>query len=253
MSTLARRALLMGATAVCLTFSAAAIGLSFTWGGGEQVRGDGKVARESRTVGSFEAISLAGHFELKVRQSDTPRVELEADGNLLPYVETKVVDGRNGKTLEIGVKRGYSLYSSKPLRIEVDAATLQALAIAGSGKAEIESMKADSLKFAVAGSGSVTALKLDTAKLTLSIAGSGDIVAGGRAAEMGVSIAGSGDVRARELASDEVKVSISGSGNADVQVAKKLKVSIAGSGDVRYLGEPQMETSVAGSGSVRKL
>jgi hypothetical protein len=250
---LIRRTLFTGAAAAALSFSAAAMAWSFSIGGGEQVKGDGKIARESRSVSGFDGISLSGNFELKVKQSGTPRVELEGDGNLLPYVETKVVEGRKGKTLEISVKRGYNVYSKQPLKIEVDLATLRAVGIAGSGKAEVDSFKSEVLDFSVAGSGTVLAPRVEAGKLSMSIAGSGDIVTGGKAAEASVSIAGSGDVKASELAADEVKVSISGSGDAAVQAIKKLKVSIAGSGDVRYSGNPEMSTSIAGSGSVKKL
>lgn len=250
---LIRRTLFTGAAALALSFSAGAIGWSFNWGSGETVKGDGKPSREARQVGEFDAISLAGHFELKVRQGGAQRVELEADGNLLPYVETRVVDGRKGKTLEISVKRGYNVQSRQPLKIEVDVAQLRAIGIAGSGKAEVDSFKSDKMDLSVAGSGTVIAPRLTADKVSMSIAGSGDIVAGGKAAEVGVSIAGSGDVKAAELAGDEVKVSIAGSGDAQVQAQKKLKVSISGSGDVRYTGAAEVSSSVAGSGSVKKL
>ena len=100
MSKLVRRTLFTGATALALSFSAAALGWSYTWGG-EAVSGDGNARRETRSVASFDALSLSGPIEVKLRQGGTQRVELEADGNLLPYVETKVVEGRHGKTLEI--------------------------------------------------------------------------------------------------------------------------------------------------------
>lgn len=252
MSKFVRRTFFTGATALALSFSAAALGWSYTWGG-EAVSGDGNARRETRSVASFDALSLSGPIEVKLRQGGTQRVELEADGNLLPYVETKVVEGRHGKTLEIGVKRGYQLQSRQPLRVEIDLPSLRAAGIAGSGKLAIEAMRSDELKLAVAGSGSVDARKLETGKVSLSISGSGDIRADGSARELLASIAGSGDVKARELVSEEVKVSIAGSGDAEVQANKRLKVSIAGSGDVRYTGEAQVESSIAGSGSVRKL
>lgn len=253
MSILLRRTLFTAATAVCLSFSAAALGWSFTWGGGEQIHGDGKTAREARKLANFDAISVAGHFEVVVRQSSISRVEVEADGNLLPYIETAVVAGRQGTTLEIGVKRGFSLDSKKPLRIEVDTASLRALNMAGSGKVHIEALKTDSLVLATAGSGHINAAKLEANKLSLSIAGSGDVMASGKAAALDVSIAGSGNTRARDLVSDEVTVSIAGSGDAEVHAVRKLKAKIAGSGSVRYLGDPQVESKVFGSGSVRKL
>lgn len=250
---LIRRTLFTGAAALALSFSAAAVGWSFTWGGGEQVKGDGKLARETRQLGAFDAVSLAGHFDVRIKQSGTQRVELEADGNLLPYVETRVIESSKGRTLEIGVKRGYNVQSRQPLKVEIDMAQLRAVGIAGSGRTEIDSFKSEKLDLSVAGSGTVIAPRLDAGKLSMSIAGSGDIVAGGKATEVGVSIAGSGDVKAAELSGDEVKVSISGSGDAQVQAQKKLKVSIAGSGDVRYSGAAEVSTSVAGSGSVKKL
>lgn len=250
---LIRRTLFTGAAALGLTFSAAALGWSMNWGSGEKIHGDGKVARETRSVSGFDGITLSGPFELKVKQSGTPRVDLEADGNLLPYVETRVVETSKGKMLEIGVKRGFWVYSRQTLKVEVDMASLRAISIAGSGKAVVDGFKSERLDFSVAGSGSVSAPRLDAGKLSMSIAGSGDIMAGGKANELGVSIAGSGDVKAMDLLAEEVKVSISGSGDAQVQAGKTLKVSIAGSGDVRYRGDAQVNTSIAGSGSVKKL
>lgn len=235
------------AAAAAVTLSAGAL----AWGQ-EQVKGDGKIVKEARQLDSFDSIALAGPFELKLRQSPTQRVELEADSNLLPLVETRVVSGLRGKTLEVQVKKGYAVYAKQPLRIAVDAATLRRLAIAGSGKAEIEALKAEKLDFDVAGSGSVRAPSLEAGELKMSVAGSGDIRAAGKASELEVSIAGSGDVRAFDLAVDEVKVSIAGSGDAEVQANKKLKVSIAGSGDVRHTGTAEPSTSVAGSGSVKR-
>jgi Putative auto-transporter adhesin, head GIN domain len=248
-----RRILFTGAAAIALSFSAAALGWSLNWGSGELVKGDGKAAREKRELTGFDGISLSGDIELKVRQNGSSRIEIEGDANLLPYVETRVVDSRSGKSLEIGIKRGYAIHARQPLRVEVDMPSLRALGIAGSGKAEIEAFKSDQLDFSVAGSGTVVAPRIDAKQVKLSIAGSGDILAVGKSAALTVSISGSGDVKSAELASDEVSVTIAGSGNAQVQAIKKLKVNIAGSGDVRYAGSPEITKSVAGSGSIAKL
>lgn len=252
-SQILRRTLFTGAAAAALTFSAAALPFSFNWSGGERIKGSGTVAREARDVNGFEAIRLAGPFDVVVRQQATHRVSLEADGNLLPYVETRVVDGNKGKVLEIGVKRGYQLMSHQALKVEIDLPTLRAVALAGSGKVTMDALKVGVLDVSVAGSGTVKAGQLQADKLSISVAGSGDVMADGRSTELGVSIAGSGDVKLADLVADEVKVSISGSGDATVQANRKLKVSIAGSGDVRYRGEAEVNSSIAGSGSVKKL
>ncbi|MBH9553930.1 head GIN domain-containing protein [Inhella gelatinilytica] len=250
--TFARRLFLSSVAAAALVGSAAAVAWTFQTGDGTVVRGDGQVKREARALTGFDAIAVSGGVELKVRQAGASRVELEADGNLLPYVETQVVNGAKGRTLEIKVKRGYTVQSRQPLRIEVDLPELRALAVAGSGSADVQAFKTEALKISVAGSGTVKAPQLEAGSVQMNVSGTGDVHVGGRAKEAQVSVAGSGDVVADQLAADAVKVSIAGSGDVNVQANKTLKVSIAGSGSVVYSGTAEVSQSIAGSGSVTR-
>lgn len=248
-----RRLFALAACGLLLTAALPASAWNWNWGKGERVRGNGEVVTEARSLGDFDAISLHGDLNAVVRQAGSVKVELRADKNLLPYLETRVVDGAKGRTLEIGPKRGYDPVGTVPLTVSVDLPSLRAVSIAGSGKVRVEAFKASGrFDGSIAGSGDLQLDGLQADQVFLSIAGSGDVVATGRASELQASIAGSGDVKALGLATNEAKISISGSGDAQVQVAQKLKVSIAGSGDVRYLGSPEVSSSVAGSGSVRR-
>lgn len=233
-----------------------AMGAAQAWSwsiGTERVSGSGELATETRDVGGFDAISITGGFKVQVRQASTHRVEVKTDKNLLPYLETKVVDGSKGRTLEIGPKRGYSLNASNTPIITIDMAQLRAVAIAGSGDVRVEAMKTAELDASIAGSGDIRFDELNAERLALKIAGSGDIVASGRAANLNVSVSGSGDVKARGLVAEDAKVRIAGSGDVVVQANKKLDISIAGSGGVSYLGNPEISMHTAGSGTVRKL
>lgn len=226
---------------------------AWNWSSGERVTGNGDVTTESREPGAFDAISLSGGFQVLVRQGAGTKVEVQADRNLLPYIETRVVEGSKGRTLEIGTKKGVWLSTSNTPAFVIEMPTLRAVAVAGSGKVRVEAMKAAGVDASIAGSGDIRFDKLDAERLGMKVAGSGDIVAIGRAGTAQVSIAGSGDVKAAELAAEEVKVSIAGSGDAQVNATRRLNVSIAGSGDVRYVGAPDISSSIAGSGKIRKL
>jgi hypothetical protein len=188
-----------------------------------------------------------------VRQGAATKVELKADKNLLALIETKVVEGSKGRTLEISAKRGYRLASTVTPVITLDMVQLRTLAVAGSGNIAVEAMKTPSVDASIAGSGDIRFVDLSSDRLGVKVSGSGDVAASGRTGSLDISIAGSGDVKLRALAADEVKVSIAGSGDAQVQAIKTLKVSIAGSGDVGYVGSPVISNSIAGNGSVRKL
>lgn len=251
-----RRQLLTCLAATSLLAGASAAGAwtwSWSFGSGERVQGSGVLGSESRTPGPFEAIVVAGHFGVRVRQSGAEAIEIKADANLLPLIETRVVEGRSGRVLEVGVKRGFAVESKTAPVVTIDVRTLHALTLAGSGDVKLESLKADRLDASVTGSGDLALSDVQVQRLGIKVAGSGDVAASGRAALLTVSIAGSGDVKAAQLEASEVKVSVAGSGDAQVHALHDLKASIAGSGDVRYRGSPRVESSIAGSGSVRRL
>lgn len=243
-----RRLFALGLATAALCGSAHA--WSWNWGGkGERVTGNGEIATEARDVSGFDSISLSGGFNVQIRQGTGGKVELKADRNLLPYIDTQL----DGRTLRIQPKKGFNLSHKTTPSFTIEMPTLRGLSVAGSGTIKVDPIKAGSVEAAIAGSGDIRFAQLDAERLAMKVSGSGDIVVAGRAAQAAVSIAGAGDVKAADFAADEVKVSIAGSGDAQVQATKTLNVSIAGSGDVKYVGSPEIKTSIAGSGRVSKI
>lgn len=218
----------------------------------DTVRGSGKAASEQRNVAEFQAIGLSGSMDLTVRQGATQSVQVEADDNLLPLLETVVETGSNGATLQVRWAKGKSLYTRSKVHVTVVVPKLTALAASGSGDLKVEAFNTPVLKLAIAGSSDARMNNLTVGDLVVSISGSGDVAANGTAGKVMVSIAGSGDVRLGELKADDVSVTIAGSGDAAVNANKTLNVRIAGSGDVSYTGNAAVKSRVAGSGSVTK-
>lgn len=216
-------------------------------------QGSGRVASESRTVGDFQAIALSGAMDLVVRQGTPPSLQVQADDNLLPLLETVVEPGRHGATLQVRWKAGtYNMKQRSKVRVTAVVPQLSALSAAGAGDLKVESFKTPSLQLALSGTGEVRLDDLSADELGVRISGSGSVAGKGAAAKVKINIAGSGDVRLLDLRADDVTVSIAGSGDAAVNAHKTLQVSIAGSGDVVYTGDAEVKRSVAGSGSVRK-
>ena len=214
--------------------------------------GSGRPATESRSLADFQAVAVRGSMDLVVRQGSTQSVQLQADDNLLPLLETVVEQTSNGATLLVRWKKGQSLHTRSKVLVTVVVPKLAALSAAGSGDIRVEAFNTPALKLSLSGSGDARLQGLTTEELGLSISGSSDVVASGSATRLKISIAGSGDVRMADLKSDEVTVSIAGSGDAAVNANKTLEVTIAGSGDVSYTGNAAVKSRVAGSGSVNK-
>jgi hypothetical protein len=216
------------------------------------VAGSGTPRSESRAVSGFQAIALNGSIKLVLRQGAREALELRADDNLLPLIETRVVNRAGVSTLEIGPRRGTNLAPRSEVMATVDVLTLAALSVNGSGDVVCDELKTPALRVHLAGSGKLALRGLAADELALKLSGSGEAQIKGRAGKLQVSIAGSGDVDAGGLEADDVTVGIAGSGDVGVNARKTLAVSIAGSGDVAYSGTAVVTSSVAGSGRIRK-
>ena len=240
-----RRAAFIAPLLCCLALAPALVHLPSQ---AATVQGSGTSANETRSVAEFQTIALSGSMDLVVRQGALLSVQVQADDNLLPLLET-VVEG-NG--LQVRWKKGQSIYTRAKVLVTVVVPKLTGLAVAGSGDVRLGAFSTPTLQLSLSGSGNASLEALTTDDLGIRISGSGDVSGKGTAAKLKVSIAGSGDVRLADLRGDDVTVSIAGSGNAAVNAQKTLQVSIAGSGDVTYTGNAQVKSSVAGSGSVRR-
>lgn len=221
-------------------------------GVGGRVTGLGNLADENRAVTGFPAIALRASMKLVLRQGMREGIELRADDNILPLIETTAVDRGGLSTLEITAGKGASFSSRNSIVAPLDLVTLCALTVSGSGEVVGDALKTSGLPVAVNGSGIVRLNQLVADEVSAKAAGSGDIEFGGRTGKLGISISGSGDVKTRALEADDVTVNVAGSGEADVSARKTPTVAIAGSGDVSYRGEAVVKSPIAGSGNVTK-
>ena len=241
------RTLFLSATMAVAVAGAATLALA-----ADRTVGSGQVKTEQRPASGFQAVEADGSIDVVLRQGTREGVEVRADDNLLPLVETEVVERSGVPTLRIRTARGASFHTRQGIVVTVDLVALTSVTMNGSGDLRAERLQAPALRLNIHGSSDARIGQLGTDELSLNIAGSGDVKAGGSARALTVAIAGSGGVDTRELASEDVKVSIAGSGSARVNARRDLQVSIAGSGEVSYTGDPTLHRSIIGSGSVRK-
>jgi hypothetical protein len=214
--------------------------------------GSGRSASETRSLGDFQAVSLNGSIDIVVRQGAQQQVQVQADDNLLPLLETSVESGKNGQTLQVRWKKGESIYHRGKVLVTVVVPKLSGLASSGASDMRVEAFTTPALQVSLSGSGDARLDGLNTEDLSISISGSGDVSGKGSATKLSVSIAGSGNVKFDAMRADDVQVAIAGSGDALVNAQRTLNVRIAGSGDVSYVGNAALKSSVAGSGSVSR-
>jgi len=217
----------------------------------EKINGKGEVVTEYRTVTGFAGIDLAIDGKVYYTQGPDYSLMVEAQENLMRYIQTFVDDGR----LVIREKPGMSLGKHEPIIFRITAPSVSGIWISGSGNFYVlNTWTGENLEAGISGSGKISITSLDTRSIQVRISGSGDLtVSGGFADSEHLQISGSGNVDLRQVISIYTSATISGSGDIYTQVSDLLDATIAGSGSIYYLGQPVIKAHISGSGKVVKL
>lgn len=222
------------------------------WNNSQKVTGNKDVQQQTRTVNSYDRVAVTGMMEVQLIAGKEGRIDLEAESNLMEYIETEVSNGQ----LKIAVQKGYNLEPSRnyPIKITVPFEDLDAVTLTGSGHIKNSDLiRARSFKVTVTGSGNMN-LNLDVEELEGTVTGSGDVKLRGRAQTLNCTVTGSGDFLAYDLQTEKVKASVTGSGDIEVSVENELAARVSGSGDIKYKGNPDKQNfKTSGSGSVSKI
>ncbi len=212
------------------------------------IRGSGNVLEEERDLSSVTGVTLAMGGTLNIELGEEQQLRVEAEDNLIPYIETNIV----GSMLEIGVRHGMAIHPTRPIDLYLTVPALDQVLLAGSGTIQWPEAEGQELSLTLSGSGAIRLGEVQVEDLRVVLSGSGDVsLSGGRVDSQWVTVSGSGAYEAEDVESATAHVDITGSGTVTISVHSHLRVTIAGSGEVRYLGDPVLDrVSITGSGSL---
>ncbi len=236
---------LLSLSLVFVTISCAA-----QWG--KKIKGNGNVVTIERNVGDYDAISVAGWYDVDLVEGKEGKLTLEGESNLLTHIKTEVKNGR----LVIKIENGCNLKPASPrntIKITVPVEDISSISLSGSGDIVGKTtIKADDFKTSMSGSGDIT-LAIEADAINTSMSGSGDIKLSGRTNSFEARVSGSGDIKAYTLEADHVEATVSGSADIKITANKSLKARVSGSGDISYRGNPdKVDTKSSGSGDISK-
>jgi hypothetical protein len=238
------------------------------FGGG--IRGSGNVVEEARPVSGVTAVSLATLGDLTIELGDTESFRIEAEDNLLEYIETDV---RNGE-LSIRLRPNTMVNPSVPVRYYLTVSGLDEISISSSGDVFAPDLEAERFSINLSSSGDLQMGDLQTQVLDVKISSSGDVnmgqlsadtldvnlsssgdltIAGGDVTSQDVNLSSSGDYTARDLKSQRATVNLSSSGAATIWVEETLEARVNSSGDLYYRGNPTVDARTNSSGDVVRI
>jgi hypothetical protein len=216
---------------------------------GKRVKGNGNVKTEERTESGYTGIESGSDFDTYVGIGPYS-IKIEAEENILPYIETFVDNGM----LKIHTKEGFWLKPRRSVKIYVTAPRLTKIITNGNGDLTSTTKITDSSRIDLrVGGNADMKVEVDAPEIDAELNGNGDIEVKGQTRNFQCKTTGNGHIAAMDLKTEAAKVEIYGNGNADIFASVKLDVSIGGNGNVRYKGDAQTSTHITGNGNVKKV
>lgn len=226
------------------------------------IGGNNQVVSETRQLVSFNEVDNEGTFNVYISHDTVFSARVEAESNLVPYIQTIV----NGNTLRISTRE--NLKNNQPMNVYVTTPIIKGATLSGSGTVMLDSLDTDFLDVVLSGSGKISGyattnqlntrisgsgnitLESYTNSSNINISGSGDIGLTGESSSGSFTISGSGHISSYNYTQSDCIAKISGSGDMYLNVTDHLDVTISGSGNVYYIGNPTITVKITGSGKV---
>jgi hypothetical protein len=220
----------------------------FTLASCDQTTGSGNIVTETRKTSIFDAISVGGSFEVEVKTGEVISVVVEADDNIMKYIETKV----SGNTLKINTEDLHN-YSDVHMKVYITVPALSSIKASGSAEVVADDILKNSSKitFKASGSASIKA-EVDAPEIETDANGSATITLTGKTKTHKTEASSSADIKAFGLLSENTTANVSSSASIEVHASVSLNARASSSGSVEYKGAALVTKSESSSGSVEK-
>jgi len=214
----------------------------------ERVRGSGHVITENRTASAFNSIDVSGAIDVYIKQDSTTSVKVEADDNILEYIEVHT----DGSTLEIYTKDNIRLKPSHKIKVYVSNSEYKDLQVGGASSIRSENeITADLLNVDIGGS-SEGRLEVNAPKVSVNVSGASNANIKGKTKDFEGGASGASDIRCFDLLTENADVDASGASNIEVYASVKIAGQASGASSVNYKGNAQVNVEKSGASSVNK-
>jgi hypothetical protein len=211
----------------------------------------------------FTSVKVSSAFTVDITRSDSYRVSITANENLLDYLDVRKVN----ETLYIGLKRarytdirheatitlpelhnlglfsasrgsisGFS--SSSPLELDVSGASSLNIGDVVAGDAGLDISGASRVSGAI-----------ETGDCALDLSGASTIELEGSGSDADIDASGASSVRLANFLVNNTRVDLSGASQATLNLDGTLDASLSGASHIKYLGEPALGNIKTSGGS----
>lgn len=190
--------------------------------------GSGRFVSESRPVQAFTVIAVSGGIRVTVTHGGGESLEITAEDNILPLIESRVV----GDRLVLGLLPVSGGVSSRGIDARVGVRALLGVEASGGSR--------------------IVADVIDGPAAVL-LSGAASLSTAGSVARLEMNLSGASRLVAPELTAGVVTARLSGASAALLRVVESLTVNASGASFLEFYGDPIVRSDVSGASTVRRV
>ena len=213
-----------------------------------QMRGSGNIITENKTVSDFNSISVGGAFEVELKNGSITQVKVEADDNLMKYINIDV----SGNTLKIRTE-GLNNLNNAHLKVFITAPNISQIKSSGAASVDIKGVLKNNDKINLEASGAANINgEVDAPEIHTEASGAANIDIRVKTKSYKANASGSGTVKSSDLMSETTNAHASGAGTVHVYSSVSMDAEASGAGTVHYKGGGSLSQKVSGAGNIKK-
>lgn len=210
----------------------------------KDIKGSNRVITEERQVAAFTKVHAARSITVYLSQSSQQSITVEADDNILPYLETKVENG----SLTVTITQNVNIKSYETMTVRISAPEISELKASTSADVKgATPWEAGNLTMHASTSASIE-LDVKALEIDASASTSSDIDLQGSAVTLYAKASTSGSINAKKLTAEKVTAQASTSGDVKVFATQSIEAKASTSGSIYYKGDATLQNSKASTG-----
>jgi len=212
------------------------------------ISGSGNIITQTRPTGDFQRFSTSSGIDVELTTGPVIQVIVEADDNVMKYIETTV----NGDNLHIGLKDHVNL-SNTHMKVYITAPQINGIKASSGSDVIVKDLLKNTGKLALDASsaGSITA-DIDAPEVEADVSSGASIKLSGKTRNLDATASSGSNLKAGDLLSENTVVSSSSGSSATVHASVSLQANSSSGASIHYYGGANVQKNVSSGGSVDK-
>ena len=213
-------------------------------GCGGETSGSGNLTIKSYEFSGFTMIEAENGFTFTVKQSQSYKIEITTDDNVLNYLDIAL----KGNTLKIGLSGGNVRPTA--LRAEISMPGLEGINLSGGARAAISGFNSNESFSVTLTGGSVLTGDIVSGDVGIGISSGSMVTLTGSGRDLLARSSNGSEITLEEFPVNNADINIDDGGRSFININGKLDTVLTGGSELYYTGDPEMGNVNVSGGSV---